>query len=561
MFGPYRLDRLIARGGMGEVYRAHDTNHDRMVALKRIRPELATDAEAERRFEAECTMVAQLVEPHVIPIHHFGRLEGRLFLDMRLVEGADLAKLLATHGALAPPRAVAVIGQVAAALDAAHAAGLVHRDVKPANVLVTAEGEEATDFIYVVDFGIAKALSSDSSSATSTGVILGSLPYVAPERLVGAPFDRRVDVYALGCLLFEALTGRRAFLGTDWMTLLTAHLTSTPPRPSALVAGLPTAFDQVVARALAKDPKDRYPSAGALAADARAVLDGRARRGATARPFGLVGSVAALVAALLGAVTLIAGASGPAARAGEGAGNYTAAPQVLPFAAGPAGPAGREGQAGQSGPAGPAGAPAVGVPITPLTVEPTAALPTPDAPSPTEAPLYPATPPPGTSQPGTTQPGTTQPGTTQPGTTQPGTTQPGTPSTTRAVPQNVPPITVVSPSSTPSTTAAPLRQPQSLEITGVSTYREGVLVFLSVSYRDVDADARGFGFRGVNGSGWAEETHLFEAPSFGRVRPGGVDYPFNHGCGQPAAAESDVEFWVYDSGGRRDTIVAHLDCA
>lgn len=250
---------------MGEVYAAYDTRRGRVVALKLLVPALASDEDFRARFRREASIAARLNEPHIIPIHDFGEFEGRLFLDMRLVEGADLATLLESQGPLDPRQAVAVVEQIASALDVAHAADLVHRDIKPANALVTPSG-----FVYVADFGIARALSGDSS-ITATGETVGSLDYMAPERFSGLG-DHRADIYSLGCVLFEALTARRPFPVDGLPAKINASLNVPPPRPSEVVAGVPSALDEVVVRAMAKDPSHRYGTAGELARAAAAAL-------------------------------------------------------------------------------------------------------------------------------------------------------------------------------------------------------------------------------------------------------------------------------------------------
>ncbi len=275
-FGPYRIEELLGRGGMGEVYRAHDVERGRDVALKVLPPHLASDVEYQERFKRECRAAARLNEPHVVPIHTFGEIDGRLFLDMRLVVGTDLASWLKTHGAMPPEAAVSIVSQVAAALDAAHAAGLVHRDVKPSNVLlagVTGPQVDREVFAYLFDFGIARAQEGvgDDPALTRAGTMPGSLAYVAPERFSGVEGDPRADVYALACVLHQALTGRPPFEG-DLATLMRAHLAAPPPRPTSTRPELPAGLDQVVARGMAKDPADRPATAGALAAAARAEL-------------------------------------------------------------------------------------------------------------------------------------------------------------------------------------------------------------------------------------------------------------------------------------------------
>ncbi|UOZ05281.1 serine/threonine-protein kinase [Amycolatopsis sp. WQ 127309] len=277
-FGPYRVESLIARGGMGEVLRAYDTRHDRVVALKLLAPEFAADHDFQERFRREAHAVARLREPHVIPIHAYGEIDGRLYLDMRLVEGDDLGTRLTAGGPLAPADAVDVVGQVAQALAAAHAEGLVHRDVKPSNVLVGPTG-----FAYLVDFGIARA-AGPATGLTATGGAVGTLDYMAPERFTDAPADHRVDVYALACVLHQCLTGSKPFAATTAAALIGAHLHQPPPRPGALRPGLPAAFDDVVARGMAKDPAERFASVTELAAAARAALGGPSPVPASAPP-------------------------------------------------------------------------------------------------------------------------------------------------------------------------------------------------------------------------------------------------------------------------------------
>jgi serine/threonine-protein kinase len=187
MFGPYRLDALLGRGGMGEVHRAYDTGRDRHVALKVLPESLSVEKEFRDRFRKESATTAKLRSPHVIPIHDYGEIDGRLYLDMRLVDGVDLASLLERDGALPADRAVGIIEQVASALDAAHADGLIHRDIKPSNILVS---DLPRDFCYLVDFGIARSVSSSARSRlTMTGATIGTLDYMAPERFLGGAID------------------------------------------------------------------------------------------------------------------------------------------------------------------------------------------------------------------------------------------------------------------------------------------------------------------------------------------------------------------------------------
>ncbi|MBF6172466.1 serine/threonine-protein kinase [Nocardia blacklockiae] len=262
-FGKYRLDRLIGRGSVGEVWLARDTVADRSVALKILTITAGEDPDYRRRFEREARVGAGLSNPHIVPIHDFGEQDGRLFLDMAHVPGTDLARRL-RPGPIAAAEAVDIVSQIAEALDAAHTAGLIHRDVKPANVIVHPSG-----FAYLIDFGIAR--SPNQTTITATGFTIGTLAYMAPERFTGHA-DVRSDVYALACVLFECLTAQRPFGDTNPVQQLHAHLRSDPPRPSADNPDVPPALDAVIARGMAKEPADRYPTAGALATAARTAL-------------------------------------------------------------------------------------------------------------------------------------------------------------------------------------------------------------------------------------------------------------------------------------------------
>ncbi|WP_207905555.1 protein kinase domain-containing protein [Nocardia alba] len=268
---------MLGKGGMGEVYEAYDTGKDRVVALKLLAVELAQDPAYQVRFRRESQAAAKLAEPHVIPIHDWGVIDGVLFIDMRLVPGSDLRTVLRGGGPMSPERAVAVVEQIAAALDAAHAGGLVHRDVKPANILVT-----PADFAYLADFGIAHT--EGDSAVTQAGVAVGSYIYMAPERFDAGPISHRADVYSLACVLHECLTGASPFPAASMSVLVRAHLSETPPRPSELLHGIPGALDDVIATGMAKDPADRYASAGALAVAARRALASAVREVGVSAP-------------------------------------------------------------------------------------------------------------------------------------------------------------------------------------------------------------------------------------------------------------------------------------
>jgi serine/threonine protein kinase len=260
-FGRYRLLEMLGRGGMGEVWRAYDTETNRVVALKVLAPELAKDPIFEERFRREAYAAAGLNEPHVVPIHSFGEIDGRLYVDMRLVDSQDLLALLLT-GPLSPTRAAWIIEQIAAALDAAHRIGLVHRDVKPSNILVTED-----DFAYLIDFGIARTVGD--ASLTQTGNAIGSWAYMAPERISAGVVDPRSDVYALACVLHECLTGQRPYPGDSFEQLAAAHMWTPPPRPSYVRTEVPGRLDEVIAAGMAKDPEQRYQTAKAFARAAR----------------------------------------------------------------------------------------------------------------------------------------------------------------------------------------------------------------------------------------------------------------------------------------------------
>ena len=265
MFGPYHLKRLLGRGGMGEVYEAEHTVKEWTVAVKLMSDTFSKDPVFRERMKREARIAGRLQEPHVVPIHDYGEIDGQMFMEMRLIEGTDLDSVLKRFGPLTPPRAVAIITQIASALDAAHAAGVMHRDVKPPNILVTRD-----DFAYLVDFGIASATTDEK--LTQLGTAVGTWKYMAPERFSNDEVTYRADIYALACVLHESLTGSPPYRADSASTLVTAHLMDPIPQPSAVRSGIPKAFDGVIARGMAKKPEDRFASAGDLALAAHEAL-------------------------------------------------------------------------------------------------------------------------------------------------------------------------------------------------------------------------------------------------------------------------------------------------
>jgi hypothetical protein len=272
-FAGYRIERRLGRGGMGILYLAVEPGLERRVALKLIAPEAAADDVFARRFAEESRIAASIEHPNVVPIYAAGEEEGVPWIAMRYVAGPDLGRRLAREGRLDPVEAVALIAQIGNGLDAIHAAGLVHRDVKPANVLLS--GDPGDEHAYITDFGVARNLATQSG-LTQTGRFVGTLDYVAPEQISGEPIDARVDVYALGCLLFKLLTGEVPFPREGEAARLYAHLHDPPPAPSLYVPAVSMALDDVVIRAMSKSPEDRHLSAGDLGRAAQAALSGAA---------------------------------------------------------------------------------------------------------------------------------------------------------------------------------------------------------------------------------------------------------------------------------------------
>ncbi len=242
-FGRYRLIELLGRGGMGEVWRAYDTEIDRTVAIKMLLPYFAQDEKFEQRFRREARAAARLENPHVVPIYDVGEIDGRLYVVMRLINGQDLETLL-DAGPLEPQRAVAIIGQIAKALHAAHEVGLIHRDIKPSNILV-----DRDDFAYLIDFGIARA--AGETGLTSTGATIGTWSYMAPELSSSGLAEASSDIYALACVLYQCLTGELPFPAVALQQIAVAHMTTPPPQPSTQRSAIPAAMDGVIATGMA----------------------------------------------------------------------------------------------------------------------------------------------------------------------------------------------------------------------------------------------------------------------------------------------------------------------
>ena len=268
----YRIEAPIGRGGMGVVYRAEQLRLGRKVALKLLAPELAENQGFRARFEHESRLAAVLDHPNIVPLFEAGEADGLLFISMRYVEGTDLRDLLSRAGRLDPERALAIAAQVASALDAAHGRGLVHRDVKPGNILIASDSAvDRPEHCYLTDFGLTKDTSSPVE-LTATGTFVGTIDYIAPEQIEGATPAGRGDQYALACVLFECLTGHPPFPRDEEISVMWAHLQDEPPAVTAVRPDLPGAIDAVIARALAKDPEKRYETCAAMVAAARAAL-------------------------------------------------------------------------------------------------------------------------------------------------------------------------------------------------------------------------------------------------------------------------------------------------
>ena len=266
-FAGYRIEAVLGRGGMSVVYLAEHLALGRKVALKLLAPQMADDDRFRERFVRESRVAAGMEHSNIVPIYEAGEAEGILFIAMRYVPGTDLGKLIRREGTLEPERALWIVREVASALDAAHARGLVHRDVKPGNILVVpGEGSEGRDLVYLSDFGLTKRLESGTGGLTQTGQFVGTVDYVAPEQIEGRRVDARTDAYSLACVLFECLTGHVPYGRDTQVAALYAHLGEKPPQLTASRPDLPETIDAVVAKALAKTADSRYATCGAFAA-------------------------------------------------------------------------------------------------------------------------------------------------------------------------------------------------------------------------------------------------------------------------------------------------------
>jgi YVTN family beta-propeller protein len=299
----YRIEALLGRGGMSVVYRADHARLKRKVALKLLAPELAEDERFRERFLRESQLAASLDHPNVVPIYDAGEVEGLLYIAMRYVPGTDLKALLRNEGALEPERALALVAQVGSALDAAHERGLVHRDVKPSNVLLA--GRAGHEHCYLADFGLSTS-ASDRSAVADPQQIVGTIDYVAPEQIRGGDVDGRADVYSLACLLYESLTGDVPFRRPSDVAVIYAHLEETPPKASERGATLRPELDAVLARGMAKAPDKRWESCAALVEAARSAVGGvampiriRARRRSVVAALAVAAAAAAIAGVLL----------------------------------------------------------------------------------------------------------------------------------------------------------------------------------------------------------------------------------------------------------------------
>jgi len=302
IFAGFQVEKVIGSGAMGDVYLAEDTRSGDRVALKVLRAELTEDERFRQRFEREAAIAGSLDHPGVVRTVAAGEADGRLYLAMEYVEGSNLREILRTDAPLDVERALDLVAQVADALDAAHRAGLVHRDVKPANVLVT--GSHGDERALVCDFGLARHVSSVTSLTTDRGFV-GTIDYVPPEQIEGGTIDRRADIYSLGCVLYECLTGTKPFARESELAIVFAHLNDPPPTATERRTELPEAFDEVFAKALAKSPDDRFDSCRDFVDAARAASNGKPLRRPRRRRLLALAAAVVVVAAVAAGSTIV----------------------------------------------------------------------------------------------------------------------------------------------------------------------------------------------------------------------------------------------------------------
>src|SRR5580658_4203236 len=267
--GRYELSHLVARGGMAEVYRAHDRLLDRPVALKVLFPELSVDRAFVERFRREAQAAANLSHPNIVPVFDWGEDGGTYFIVMEFIDGRALSSILRSAGPMHPDRAAEIGADVAVALAYAHRHGVIHRDVKPGNVLITEDG-----IVKVTDFGIARAINTEES-LTQTGAVMGTATYFSPEQAEGMGVDARSDIYSLGVVLFEMVTGRPPFMGDTPVAVASKHVRENPPAPRDINPSIPPTFEAIILKAMSKDPAHRYQTAEELRADLLRFNEGR----------------------------------------------------------------------------------------------------------------------------------------------------------------------------------------------------------------------------------------------------------------------------------------------
>lgn len=302
----YEIHQRLARGGMAQVYLARDRTLDRPVAVKELVPEFATDPSFVERFRREAQAAANLAHPNIVGVYDWGTQDGTYFIVMEYVDGPSLSQVIRKDGPLHPRRAAEIASEVAAALGFAHSRGVVHRDVKPGNVLLTATGQSK-----VTDFGIARALSSPDDDLTQAGSVMGTATYFSPEQAQGMPVDPRSDLYSLGVVLYEMVTGRPPFNGDTPLAIAYKHVQDEPAPPSTVVPEVPRGLEAIIMKLLRKRPDDRYPTAEALRADLNRYLDGDVTSAERALPAAAVGAAAGAVAGGAAAVTTVQRAVGP----------------------------------------------------------------------------------------------------------------------------------------------------------------------------------------------------------------------------------------------------------